>query len=172
MVPLRKEAALDYHRMGSKIYCLGSDGGKGEYASKEMIQAHEGLFGMESQMWERIRDQDLDYADEDFGAFQEPMSVIGQEEALKLYDAGADIYLITNFSSPIYVTERNGNRTRTGALSDVHGRTGTIPQPGMGNAKISADSVFERGKPAVRNKANLRHLSNQEMIRRVKTMHL
>ena len=106
MVPLRKEAALDYHRMGSKIYCLGSDGDKGEYASKEMIQAHEGLFGMESQMWERIRDQDLDYADEDFGAFQEPMNVIGQEEALKLYDAGADIYLITNFSSPIYVTER------------------------------------------------------------------
>ena len=106
MVPLRKEAALDYHRMGSKIYCLGSDGSKGEYASKEMIQAHEGLFGMESQMWERIRDQDLDYVDEDFGAFQEPMSVIGQEEALKLYDAGADIYLITSFSSPIYVTER------------------------------------------------------------------
>ena len=106
MVPLRKEAALDYHRMGSKIYCLGSDGGKGEYASKEMIQAHEGLFGMELQMWERIRDQDLDYADEDFGAFQEPMSVIEQEEALKLYDAGADIYLITNFSSPMYVTER------------------------------------------------------------------
>lgn len=97
MVPLRKAAALDYHRMGSKIYCLGSDGSKGEYASKEMIQAHEGLFGMESQMWERIRDQDLDYADEDFGAFQEPMNVIGQEEALKLYDAGADIYLITNF---------------------------------------------------------------------------
>lgn len=97
MVPLRKEAALDYHRMGSKIYCLGSDGGKGEYASKEMIQAHEGLFGMESQMWERIRNQDLDYADEDFGVFQEPMSVINQEEALKLYDAGADIYLITNF---------------------------------------------------------------------------
>ena len=106
MVPLRKEAALDYHRMGSKIYCLGSDGGKGEYASKEMIQAHEGLFGMESQMWERIKDQDLDYADEDFGAFQEPMSVIEQEEALKLYDAGADIYLITNFSSPMYVMER------------------------------------------------------------------
>ena len=61
---------------------------------------------MELQMWERIRDQDLDYTDEDFGAFQEPMSVIEQEEALKLYDAGADIYLITNFSSPIYVTER------------------------------------------------------------------
>ena len=106
MVPLRKEAALDYHRMGSKIYCLGSDGIKGEYASREMIQAHDGLFGMESQMWERIKDNNLDYAEENLGAFQEPMSVIEQEEALKLYDAGADIYLITNFSSPMYVTER------------------------------------------------------------------
>ena len=106
MVPLRKEAALDYHRMGSKIYCLGSAGSKGEYASKEMIQAHDGLFGMESQMWERIKDNNLDYAEENLGAFQEPMSVIEQEEALKLYDAGADIYLITNFSSPMYVTER------------------------------------------------------------------
>ena len=106
MVPLRKEAALDYHRMGSKIYCLGSDGSKGEYASREMIQAHDGLFGMESQMWERIKDNNLDYAEENLGAFQEPMSVIEQEEALKLYDAGADIYLITNFSSPMYVTER------------------------------------------------------------------
>lgn len=106
MVPLRKEAALDYHRMGSKIYCLGSDGSKGEYASKEMIQAHDGLFGMESQMWERIKDNNLDYAEENLRAFQEPMSVIEQEEALKLYDAGADIYLITNFSSPMYVTER------------------------------------------------------------------
>ena len=106
MVPLRKEAALDYHRMGSKIYCLGSDDSKDEYASKEMIQAYDGLFGMESQMWERIKDNNLDYAEENLGAFQEPMSVIEQEEALKLYDAGADIYLITNFSSPMYVTER------------------------------------------------------------------
>ena len=106
MVPLRKEAALDYHRMGSKIYCLGSDGSKGEYASKEMIQAHDGLFGMESQMWERIKDNNLDYAEENLAAFQEPMSVIEQEESLKLYDAGADIYLVTNFSLPIYVTER------------------------------------------------------------------
>lgn len=31
-----------------------------------MIQAHEGLFGMELQMWERIEENDLDYADEDF----------------------------------------------------------------------------------------------------------
>ena len=103
MVPLRKEAALDYHRMGSKIYCLGSDGSKGEYASKEMIQAHEGLFGMESQMWERIEENDLDYADEDFGAFQEPMSVIDQDDALindrpykRKYEPEEAIQMISN----------------------------------------------------------------------------
>ncbi|MFQ7716685.1 MAG: hypothetical protein ACLRIT_09390 [Blautia sp.] len=54
MVPLRKEAALDYHRMGSKIYCLGSDGSKGEYASKEMIQAHDGF------VWNGIADVGTD----------------------------------------------------------------------------------------------------------------
>ena len=103
MVPLRKEAALDYHRMGSNIYCLGSDDGKGEYASKEMIQTHEDLFGMKLQMWERIRDQDLDYADEDFGAFQEPMSVIDQEDALindrpykRKYEPEEAIQMISN----------------------------------------------------------------------------
>ena len=109
MVPLRKEAALDYHRMGSKIYRLGSAGSKGEYASKEMIQAHDGLFGMESQMWERIKDNNLDYAEENLGAFQEPMSVIEQEEALKLYDAGADIYLITKFFITYVCHRTHGN---------------------------------------------------------------
>ncbi len=81
-----------------RFIALESDGSKGEYASKEMIQAHDGLFGMELQIVrERIKDNNLDYAEENLGAFQEPMSVIEQEEALKLYDAGADIYLITNF---------------------------------------------------------------------------
>ena len=126
MVPLRKEAALDYHRMGSKIYCLGSDGSKGEYASKEMIQAHDGLFGMESQMWERIKDNNLDYAEENLAAFQEPMSVIEQEESPKLYYAGADIYLVTTFHYPDLCHGTHGNRTRTGALSDVYDRTGAF----------------------------------------------
>ena len=34
MVPLRIEAALDYQRIDSKIYCMGSDGDKGENARK------------------------------------------------------------------------------------------------------------------------------------------
>ena len=106
MVPLRKEAALEYHRTGSKIYCLGSDGSQGEYASREMIEAHDGLYGMETQEWQRRTSYDRDFDSEDMGMLQEAMSVIDREEALKLYDAGADIYLITSFSTPQFVTER------------------------------------------------------------------
>ena len=106
MVPLRKEAALEYHRTGSKIYCLGSDGSQGEYASREMIEAHDGLYGMENQEWQRRTVYDRDFDSEDMGMLQEAMAVIDREEALKLYDAGADIYLITSFSTPQFVTER------------------------------------------------------------------
>ena len=106
MVPLRKEAALEYHRTGSKIYCLGSDGSQGEYASREMIEAHDGLYGMENQEWMRRTVYDRDFDSEDMGMLQEAMAVIDREEALNLYDAGADIYLITSFSTPQFVTER------------------------------------------------------------------
>ena len=110
MVPLRKEAALEYHRTGSKIYCLERDGSKGEYASREMIQAHDGLFGMEVQEWQRRNDYDRDYDydyTEDFGnSLQEPMRVVDRDEALRFYDAGANIYLITTFSRPVPAIER------------------------------------------------------------------
>ena len=106
MVPLRKEAALEYHRTGAKVYCLGSDGSQGEYASREMIEAHDGLYGMENQEWQRRTVYDRDFDSEDMGIPQEAMAVIDREEALKLYDAGADIYLITSFSIPQFVTER------------------------------------------------------------------
>ena len=110
MVPLRKESALEYHRTGSKIYCLESDGSKGEYASREMIQAHDGLFGMEVQEWQRRndydREDDYNYG-EDFGnPLQEPMRVVDWDEALRFYDAGANIYLITTFSRPVPAIER------------------------------------------------------------------
>ena len=112
MVPLRKEAALEYHRTGSKIYCLGTDGSKGEYASREMILEHNGLFGMEVEEWKRRNDYDrdfdygYDYTEDPEYSLQEPMRVIDREEALRFYDAGASIYLITVFPRPLYVTER------------------------------------------------------------------
>ena len=112
MVPLRKEAALEYHRTGSKIYCLGTDGSKGEYTSREMILEHNGLFGMEAEEWQRRNEYDRDfdygynYTEDPEYSLQEPMRVIDREEALRFYDAGASIYLITVFPRPLYVTER------------------------------------------------------------------
>ena len=41
------------------------------------------------------------YAEENLGAFQEPMSVIEQKEALKLYDAGADIEDLTDMQNHV-----------------------------------------------------------------------
>ena len=68
-----------------------------------MIQEHDGLFGMEVQEWQRRndydREDDYNYG-EDFGnPLQEPMRVVDRDEALRFYDAGANIYLITTFSS-------------------------------------------------------------------------
>ena len=89
MVPLRKEAALEYHRTGSKIYCLGTDGTKGEYASREMILEHNGLFGMEAEEWQRRNEYDRDfdygynYTEDPEYSLQEPMRVIDREEALR-----------------------------------------------------------------------------------------
>ena len=47
MFPLRQEMALELHRVGEKVYCLQSDGSHGDYASREMILEHEGLYGIE-----------------------------------------------------------------------------------------------------------------------------
>ena len=41
------------------------------------------------------------YAEENLGAFQEPMSVIEQKEELKLYDAGADIEDLTDMQNHV-----------------------------------------------------------------------
>ena len=49
MFPLRQEMALELHRVGEKVYCLQSDGSHGDYASREMILEHEGLYGIEKR---------------------------------------------------------------------------------------------------------------------------
>ena len=72
----------------------------------EDVYKRQGLYGMENQEWMRRTVYDRDFDSEDMGMLQEAMAVIDREEALKLYDAGADIYLITSFSTPQFVTER------------------------------------------------------------------
>lgn len=103
MFPIRKEKALDLHRVGEKIYCLQSNGSHGEYASREMIQAHGGLFGIEKEAWKRMNEQEEDY---EMGELYPPMDVLNKEDALKMFDAGERIYLITTYPMPIVVQER------------------------------------------------------------------
>lgn len=95
MYPLSKEAALDLHMRGLKIYCLQTDGTKSEYASREMIQEHEGLFGIEKRVWDALEEDEPVYT-EDIEPLHDPMTVIDKGTALKYYDAGATIYLINN----------------------------------------------------------------------------
>ena len=106
MFPLRQEVALEQHRVGEKVYCLQSDGTRGEFASREMIQEHEGLFGIEKEAWQRMMEQDDERDYEEMGFYQEPMTDLDKEEALKMYDAGETVYLITTFPSPIAVRDR------------------------------------------------------------------
>lgn len=49
MLPLHQEMALELHRVGEKVYCLQSDGFRGDYADREMILEHEGLYGIEKE---------------------------------------------------------------------------------------------------------------------------
>ena len=105
MYPLSKEAALDLHMRGLKIYCLQTDGTKSVYASREMIQEHEGLFGVEKRVWDALEEDEPVYT-EDIEPLHDPMTVIDKGPALKYYDAGATIYLITPFSQLIAASER------------------------------------------------------------------
>ena len=57
MFPLRQEMALELHRVGEKVYCLQSDGSHGDYASREMILEHEGLYVIEKHSWQSKQEQ-------------------------------------------------------------------------------------------------------------------
>lgn len=102
MFPIRKEKALDLHQVGEKIYCLQPNGSHGEYASREMIQAHDGLYGIEKEAWQRMNEQE----DYEMGELYPPMAVLNKEDALKMFDTGERIYLITTYPMPIVVKER------------------------------------------------------------------
>lgn len=104
MYPLRRQEALELHRVGEKIFCLQPDGSSGEYASREMIMEHDGIYGIEKTAWQRRMEQDEEM--DEFDNLFPPMAVIGKDEALKMYDAGETVYLITTYSYPIAARER------------------------------------------------------------------
>lgn len=102
MYPLRRAAALRLHRIGEKIYCLQSDGSSGTYASREMIMAHKGIYGISKNARQRMLNQE---EPEEYPTSFSPMVGIGKEEALYLFDAGEEVYLIRT-RIPTAVCER------------------------------------------------------------------
>lgn len=106
MFPLRQEMALELHRVGEKVYCLQSDGSHGDYVSREMILEHEGLYGIEKEVWQRMQEQEDEIDFEEAGLYQPPMTDLDRGEALRMFDAGETVYLITTYPRPIAVRER------------------------------------------------------------------
>lgn len=107
MLPLMKEAALEWHRAGEKIYPLFSDETAGEFASKEQIAQHDGIFGIRTDAWQSVLlEQQENYLEDDFTYPQFPFSPITREQALQLYDEGKQIYLVRTSLRPTIVTER------------------------------------------------------------------
>lgn len=106
MFPLRQEMALELHRVGEKVYCLQSDGSHGDYASREMIVEHEGLYGIEKEAWQRMQEQEDEIDFEEAGLYQPPMTDLDRDEALRMFDAGETVFLVTTYPRPIAVRER------------------------------------------------------------------
>ena len=106
MFPLRQEMALELHRVGEKVYCLQSDGSHGDYASREMILEHEGLYGIEKEAWQRMQEQEDEIDFEEAGLYQPPMTDLDRDEALGMFDAGETVFLVTTYQRPIAVSER------------------------------------------------------------------
>lgn len=106
MFPLRQEIALELHRVGEKVYCLQSDGSHGDYASREMIVEHEGLYGIEKEAWQRMQEQEDEIDFEKAGLYQPPMTDLDRDEALRMFDAGETVFLVTTYPRPIAVRER------------------------------------------------------------------
>ena len=106
MFPLRQEMALELHRVGEKVYCLQSDGSHGDYASREMILEHEGLYGIEKDAWQRMQEQEDEIDFEEAGLYQPLMTDLERDEALRMFDAGEAVFLVTTYPRPIAVRER------------------------------------------------------------------
>lgn len=106
MFPLRQEMALELHRVGEKVYCLQSDGSHRDYASREMILEHEGLYGIEKEAWQRMQEQEDEIDFEEAGLYQPLMTDLERDEALRMFDAGEAVFLVTTYPRPIAVRER------------------------------------------------------------------
>ena len=74
MFPLTKIGALEWHRAGERIYPLFRDGTAGDYASREEIERHDGIFGIKADAWDAILlELQESYLEDDFAHPQFPL---------------------------------------------------------------------------------------------------
>ena len=107
VLPLTKEGAREWHRLGERIYPLFRDGTAGDYVSQEEIEQHDGIFGIKADAWDAILlEQRESYLEDDFAHPEFPLSPISREQALRLFDEGKQIYFVRTSPWPTIVTER------------------------------------------------------------------
>ena len=107
VLPLKKEGAREWHRLGERIYPLFQDGTAGDSASQEEIEQHDGIFGIKADAWSAILlEKNEEYLEDEYSRPDAALTVISREQALRLFDEGKQIYLIRISPWPVLVTGR------------------------------------------------------------------
>ena len=107
VLPLTKEGAREWHRLGERIYPLFQDGTAGDFASQEEIEQHDGIFGIKADAWSAILlEKNEEYLEDEYARPDATLTVISREQALRLFDEGKQIYLIRVSPWPVLVTGR------------------------------------------------------------------
>ena len=107
VLPLTKECAREWHRLGERIYPLFQDGTAGDFASQEEIEQHDGIFGIKADAWSAILlEKNEEYLEDEYARPDAALTVISREQALRLFDEGKQIYLIRISPWPVLVTGR------------------------------------------------------------------
>ena len=107
VLPLTKEGAREWHRLGERIYPLFQDGTAGDFASQEEIEQHDGIFGIKADAWSAILlEKNEEYLEDEYSRPDAALTVISREQALRLFDEGEQIYLIRISPWPVLVTGR------------------------------------------------------------------
>ena len=107
VLPLTKEGAREWHRLGERIYPLFQDGTAGDFASQEEIEQHDGIFGIKADAWSAILlEKNEEYLEDEYARPDAALTVISREQALRFFDEGKQIYLIRISPWPILVTGR------------------------------------------------------------------
>lgn len=107
VLPLTKEGAREWHRLGERIYPLFQDGTAGDFASQEEIEQHDGIFGIKADAWSAILlEKNEEYLEDEYARPDASLTVISREQALRLFDEGKQIYLIRISPWPVLVTGR------------------------------------------------------------------